>query len=79
MEFRQDHLHVAFAACAAAQAGGGVVLDDPGLYVAAHDLAEQGWLERRFVTHGELSWWWTPAAETAVGLSALTDVTGREN
>jgi hypothetical protein len=42
MELRQEHLHVAFAALGAAQDGGGVVLDDPGLYVAAHSLAEAG-------------------------------------
>jgi hypothetical protein len=80
LEPTDDHLRIAGAAWAAAQDGGGVVLDDPGLYPVAHELAEQGWLQRRFVTEpGELSWWWTPAAETALGLSALSDVTGREN
>ena len=79
MELTQARLTVAYSAWAAAQDGGGVVLDDPGLYPAADALAEQGWLRRRFVTPSELSWWWTPAAETALGLSALTDVTGREN
>ena len=65
---------------AAAQDGGGVVLDDSGLYPAAHELAEQGWLRRRFVTDDStMSWWWAAAAETALDLSALVDVAGREN
>ena len=56
------------------------MLDDPGLYSAAHELAEKDWLKRRFVTEpGELSWWWMAAAETALELSALSEVTGREN
>jgi len=56
------------------------VLDDPGLYRAAHSLRRAGWLQRRFVTErGELSWWWSRRAEVALELSAITDVGGREN
>jgi hypothetical protein len=44
---------------------------EPWAYPDAHDLAEQGWLERRFEPDGELSWWWTREAETALDLSAL--------
>jgi hypothetical protein len=48
-----------------------VVQDD--CYPDAHHLAEGGWLERRFVEpDGELAWFWTQQAETALDLSALT-------
>lgn len=56
---------------------GQVVTDDA--YPDAHEPAEHGWLERRFTDDGEMSWWWTPQAETALTLAALTDTTGREN
>jgi hypothetical protein len=81
MELTQDHLQVAYNAWAAAQDGGGVVIDEPGLYPAAHELAEEGWLERRFVTSpGEMSWWCTSAAETALDLNALMgSAEGRQN
>jgi hypothetical protein len=36
---------------------------------AAPTLAEGGWLERRVEDNGDTSWWWTPAAETALNLS----------
>jgi hypothetical protein len=77
MDLKQDHLYVAFAAWAAAQKGGGITVGANHLH-AAHDLAEEGWLERRFVT-GDLSWWWTTAADTALALDALTDVSDRQN
>jgi hypothetical protein len=78
MELTNDHLEVAYSAWVAAQSGGGIALDDPRLYPAAVEFAEQGWLERRFVTEpGKLSWWWTSAAETALNLSALVNVSGR--
>jgi hypothetical protein len=79
LELTAEHLRIAGAAWAAAQDGGGVVLDDPGLFLAAHALAEQGWLERRSVGD-DVAWFWTPVAETALSLSAVTDdVAGREN
>ena len=40
-------------------------------YPHAHELAEAGWLERRFEPDGETSWWWTPQAETALDMNAL--------
>jgi hypothetical protein len=43
------------------------------------ELEASGWLERRTEPNGDTSWCWTPTAETALNLSALTDVTGREN
>jgi hypothetical protein len=51
-------------------AGAGQVLEDWAI-PAAHKLAEAGWLERR-IQDGELTWWWTEAAETAFNLAALT-------
>ncbi len=44
---------------------------EPWAYPDAHELAEQGWLERRFEPDGEMSWWWTPQAETALDMNAL--------
>jgi hypothetical protein len=44
----------------------------------AHDLAERGWLERRW-HHDEMVWWMTDQALTALDLSALTNVEGRDN
>jgi hypothetical protein len=80
MELTPKHLQVAYNAWAAAQAGGGVVLEDPGLYPAAVELADQGWLQRRFVAEpGALSWWWTGAAETALEVAALADASDRTN
>jgi hypothetical protein len=81
MDLTDTHMQVAYGAWAAAQDGGGVVIDKPILFVAAHELAEHGWLRRRYVTEpGELSWWWTPAADTALGLNALMESgAGRQN
>jgi hypothetical protein len=74
-----EHLDIAFTAWAAAQDGGGVALA-PELVPAAHELAEAGWLQRRFVTDSEMSWWWTPAADTALGFSSLLNShEGRHN
>jgi len=80
MELTPEHLQVAFNAWAAAQDGGGVVIEEPGRYPAAHELAEQGWLERRFEPDGAMSWWWTPAAEGALDVNALLEsAVGRQN
>jgi hypothetical protein len=67
------------AGWATARDGNGLVIED-WAYPDAHELAEQGWLERRFEPDGEMSWWWTPAAETALDISALLrSHEGREN
>jgi hypothetical protein len=45
---------------------------------AAHAMCERGWLERRW--HGDdVVWWLTTEALTALDLSALTNVEGRDN
>lgn len=81
MELNDDHMHVLYHAWAASRGNGGIVLEDPGLYVEAHELAEHGWLRRRFVTDdGEMSWWWTPQAEHALDVNQLVQsANGREN
>jgi len=63
---------------AAARTGGGIVV--PGeLYPEAHELAERGWLKRKFV-NGELCWFWTPEAEAAMATNALVqDAQDRQN
>jgi hypothetical protein len=43
-----------------------------GRELVADELAEQGWLEPRFTDAGDLAWFWTSQAETALELSALT-------
>ena len=58
-------------AWALASKGRGMVLQ-PEAYPAAHDLAEHGWLDHRFEENGDMSWWWTPQAETALDVNALT-------
>jgi hypothetical protein len=59
--------------------GKGQVLEDDAV-PDAHRLAEAGWLEMRFEPNGDMSWWWTGTAETALDMSALTQsTTGREN
>ena len=70
MECTETQREILVNAWLLARDGKGQVLEgwaDPD----AHDLAEAGWLERRFEPDGEMSWWWTPAAETALDLDAL--------
>lgn len=40
-------------------------------YPAAHELCERGWLRREVEEDGEISWWWTGRASTALELDAL--------
>ena len=78
MQFDAEQLEILFRARMLG-VGRGQVLEG-WAYPAAHELAEAGWLERRFQPDGELSWWWTPQAETALNLTALTaSVEGRQN
>lgn len=77
MELTETHLELCFAAKMVAP--GGIVIVDAAV-PAAHELAEQGWLERRFDSYGELVWHWTAAAETALSLSGLVvDAATRKN
>jgi hypothetical protein len=79
MELTQEHLHILHRAFLLSLDGCGQVLK-PEAYPEADDLAEQGWLERRFEENGDLSWWWTPQAETALNYGSLMNAAeGREN
>lgn len=49
----------------------GMVVEDDA-FLDAHRLAEGGWLERRFESNGDMSWWWTREGETALALGNLT-------
>lgn len=78
MDLTDQHFEVAYDAWICAQHGRGVI-PDLDHFVAAHELCEHGWLERRF--HGdEMAYWWSAGAEMALDLGALMQSTeGREN
>ena len=78
MELTETQFELLLNAYLLAREGKGQVIVDDA-YPDAHELAEHGWLERRIEPDGELSWWWTPQAEVALDVAALTDTTGREN
>jgi hypothetical protein len=79
MDMTEDRLRMLYAAWIASEGGGGVVLDGADLFVEAHELAEGGWLERRFVGD-ELAWFWSPQAETTLDTNMLLEsVEGRQN
>jgi len=70
VQLTETQQEILYNAWALSLDGKGMVLED-WAYVDVHPLAEQGWLERRFEPDGEMSWWWTAAAETALDLNAL--------
>jgi hypothetical protein len=72
MELTAEQQEIAGNAYLLSLEGKGQVLE-PHAYPAAQELAEAGWLERRFEPDGDMSWWWTPAAETALELGDLTN------
>ena len=71
MNLTESQQQILFNAWLFARYGNGQVVTDEAI-PDAHELAEQGWLERRFEPDGEMSWWWTSQAETALELGALT-------
>ena len=71
MDFTDEQKDILYRAWLLARDGNGQV-SESWAYPDAHELAEQGWLERRIEDNGELSWWWTSQAETALELGALT-------
>jgi hypothetical protein len=72
MEFGEEQREILYRAWLLNRAAGaGQVLED-GVIPDAHRLWEKGWLERRFEDNGDLSWWWTEAAEIAFNLASLT-------
>ena len=79
MDFTAEQQEILFRAWLFARDGNGQVLE-PWAYPDAHRLAEQGWLERRSEDNGDMSWWWTPAAETALDVNGLLQsAEGRQN
>jgi hypothetical protein len=72
MEFNETQLEILFRAWALDAEGRGQVLDAE-VWPDAVPLEEVGWLERRYVDQtGDWAWFWTPQAETALDLNALT-------
>jgi len=79
MEFTDVQQDLLVAAWATSRDGNGIVITD-GAYPDAHELAEAGWLERRFLPDGEMGWFWTRHAEMALDFNALMEsAEGREN
>jgi hypothetical protein len=77
--FTETQQDILYRAWLLARDGNGQVVTDDAI-PDADDLAEQGWLARRFEPDGEMSWWWTLAAETALDVNALLQsAEGRQN
>jgi hypothetical protein len=70
MDLTATQLDILTAAWATARDGNGIVLTKDA-YPDAHELAEHGWLDRRFEPDGEMSWWRTPAAGQAFEYGGL--------
>lgn len=70
MQFNETQQELLVNAYLLAREGKGQVIADHA-YPDAHELAEHGWLERRFEPDGEMSWWWTRTAEAALDTHAL--------
>lgn len=70
MDLTDTQMELCFNAWTLARAGHGMVITDDA-YPDAHELAERGWLERRFQPDGELAWFWSPAGDQALELSSL--------
>ena len=79
MEFTETQAEILVNAWALSGRGCGQVLK-PEAYPDAIELADAGWLERRSEDDGPSTWWWTPEAEAALDVNALTaSVEGRQN
>jgi hypothetical protein len=79
MDLNDTQFDLLTAAWATSRDGNGIVIENDA-YPDAHELAEHGWLERRFMPDGEMAWFWTPAAETALDMNQLMQSTqGRDN
>lgn len=68
--FTPIQLDLLFAAWATSKDGNGIAITDKAT-PDAEDLLERGWLERRTEPSGDVSWWWTPAAESALDINAM--------
>ena len=79
MEFTETQRAILYNAWLLARDGNGQVVQDEAV-PDAHWLAEAGWLERRFEPNGDMSWWWSPQAATALDVNGLMQAAqGREN
>jgi hypothetical protein len=79
MDFTDTEAEILVNAWLLARVGKGQVLEDWAL-PDAERLSEAGWLEQRSEDDGPSTWWWTPEAQAALDLNALTaSVEGREN
>ena len=80
MDFTAEQQDILFRAWLLARDGNGQVVTDEAI-PDAHELAEHGWLERRFENAtGELCWFWTDAAEHALDFNELLrSADGRQN
>ena len=72
MEFTETQREILFNAWALAREGKGQVVEDWAI-PDAHRLAEAGWLDRKLEGNGDMSWWWSGKAETALGLDSLAE------
>jgi hypothetical protein len=72
MEFTETQKEILYNAWALAREGKGQVVEDSA-YPFADQLARAGWLERRIEPSGDVSWWWSRAAEVACALSGLVE------
>jgi hypothetical protein len=79
LTFTDEQREILFRAWGLSQENRGQVLADDA-YPAAHELAEHGWLERRFEPDGEMSWWLTAQGAAAIDLGVLAnDAADRAN
>jgi hypothetical protein len=79
MEFSELQPEILGNAALLSSEGRGMVLEDFAL-AAARALEEHGWLESRAEPNGDLSWWWSRRAETALDVNAVIESSdGREN
>jgi hypothetical protein len=77
MELNQRKLEILHNAFMLSHSGRGQVVQPEALR-DAHELCEQGWLERR-IHDDQVTWWWSAKAETALALDAMTDTSNRQN
>jgi hypothetical protein len=78
MQLTDTQCELAALAWTLARANCGMVLEHLA-YPDAHELAEHGWLERRFEPNGDMSWWWTDAGDEAFELAAMLDAHASPN
>jgi hypothetical protein len=66
-----EQLNILYRAWVLSHNRAGQVLE-PWAYPDAHQLCEQGWLDRR-IQDDVVTWWWSDRADLALSLDALID------